>query len=155
MAVAIEDAEVVVADIALADFVAGVNVHRQLRVLLVEAQQAREQPVLGHRMGADDADITAAVAAFQAQHIVQQAFQHGFDNGVEAFTGCRQGDTPGAALEQDRAEVLFQHLDLFAHCALGQVQLAGGAGEAAGADHRFEGNQGVQRRQVTAEAAHA
>ncbi|MNF94707.1 hypothetical protein D3C84_774250 [compost metagenome] len=155
MAVAIENAEIVVGDIAFTDLVTGVNVHGQFRVLFVEAQQAREQPVLGHGMGTDDADIAAAMAGFQAQHVGQQALQHRFDNRVEAFSGRGQGDAAGPAFEQHGAEVLFQQLDLFAHRALRQVQLAGSTGETAGAHHCFKSDQGVQRGQVAAETTHA
>ncbi|MOA51052.1 hypothetical protein D3C78_1741490 [compost metagenome] len=95
------------------------------------------------------------MAGFQAQHISQKALQHGFDNAVEPFAGRSQGNASGAALEQHRTEVIFKHLDLLAHRALGQVQLAGGASKTAGAHHCFKGNQGVQRGQVTGKATHA
>ena len=117
----VEDAEVVVGDHALADLVAGVNVHRQFGVLFVEAQQAREQPVLRHSVRADNADIAAAMAALEPQHISQQALQHRLDDGIEGSTGLGQGNTACAPLEQRRRQVILQHLDLLADCALRQA----------------------------------
>ncbi|MNH04802.1 hypothetical protein D3C79_641080 [compost metagenome] len=106
-------------------------------------------------MGTDDADIAAAVTRFQAQDIGQQTLQHWLDNGIETFPRRGQGDAAGAALEQHGAKLLFKQLDLFTHRALGQVQLTGSTGKAAGTYHCFKGDQGVQRRQVAAEATHA
>uniref|UniRef100_A0A1I8AV05 Uncharacterized protein n=1 Tax=Steinernema glaseri TaxID=37863 RepID=A0A1I8AV05_9BILA len=108
---AVQHAEVIVAHHAFIHLVAGMDVHCQLGVLCVEAQQPREQPVLCHRMGADHADIAAAVPALEAQYVGQQAVEHRLDDGIEATAGGGQGDAAGAAFEQRRTQVFFKQLD--------------------------------------------
>ena len=56
----------------------------------------------------------------------------------------RMPPTPGAAFEQTDAERFLHGADLMADGAGGDVQLGGGAGQAAETDGRLEGTQGSQ-----------
>lgn len=123
-------------------------------MLFVEAQQTRKQPVLGYRMGADDADMAIAMAALEPLDVSQKLIQHRLDKAMKVLASAGQANAAGAAFEQLRAQLVFEQADLLAHRALGQIQLARCAGETAGTGHRLKGNQGVERRQVTAVAAH-
>ncbi len=59
-------------------------------------------------------------------------------------------DAAIAAPEQRHAKVGFQRLDLPADGAMGEVQFAGGVGEAQALGRDLEGRQRLQRRQAAA-----
>ncbi|MNW06669.1 hypothetical protein D3C71_2031130 [compost metagenome] len=84
----------------------------------------------------------------------QQLVEHRFDEAMEVLAGGGQGNAACAALEKHSAEMVFKQADLFGYRALGEEQFARGTGETAGAGHGFEGDQGVERGQVAAVAAH-
>ncbi|MNQ14014.1 hypothetical protein D3C85_269470 [compost metagenome] len=151
---AVEDGEVVVGHRGFVDLVAGVQVDGERRVRAVEAEQAGEQPELRHRVGAQHADAVALVGGADARRGALQPLQGDTDLGVEGRARRGQADAARLALEQGDAEAVLEGADLLAHRALGQVQLGGGAGEAAVATHRLEGDQGFQRRQMAGVAAH-
>lgn len=124
----------------------GHEMQRDLRVLLLELRQPRDQPLGGEGGQGGQVQRPAAVAAGdQLQRGRLQPGEQRAHRFFVAFAGGGEGQALAAALEQGDAHPALQFLHLLADRALGQVQGLGRARDAAETRDRAEGPQQVQR----------
>ncbi|MNT56006.1 hypothetical protein D3C72_1932840 [compost metagenome] len=111
------------------------------------AGHARQQPPL--REGRQHRHAQALFAAgrggsgglqpfVQQRHCSLHAAQQGGARGV-------QDDAPAGTFKQRKTDLLFQHLDLLADCAVRQVQAFGRGAQVLQLGDDAEGGEGIQR----------
>ncbi len=112
---------------------------------LFELAQARHQPLGGERGGGGQGQAAAVDGGGQQAGGLGQAVEGLAQGGQGGLGGVGQQQALGRALEQGRADIVLQVLDLLAHGAGRHRQLVGGAAEVQVTRGRFERTQGVQR----------
>ncbi|MCY1511569.1 hypothetical protein D9M68_459990 [compost metagenome] len=114
-----------------------------LGVFLVEAGQARNQPLHGEGGVGADLDLPALGRAFELAGGTAQFFDDPSHRLEVLLAGRGEGDLPVPTEEQRLLHVLLQRTDLPGDGAGGDVQLIGGEGDAEVPGDGFEGPYGI------------
>ncbi|MCY1535188.1 hypothetical protein D9M68_705820 [compost metagenome] len=121
--------------------------HFDLRVLLVEAGQARNQPLHGEGGVGAHLDLPALGRALELARGAAQVFDDPRHRLEVLLAGRGQGDLPVATEEQRLLHVILQGADLPRNGPGGDVQFVGGEGDAEVPGDGFESAYGIERRQ--------
>jgi hypothetical protein len=141
---AVADGQVDLAGREIDDLHAGRQPDVDLGLGLLELAQARHQPLGGERRGGGQGQAAAVDGGGQQGCGLGQAVEGLAQGGQGGLGGVGQQQALGRALEQGRADIVLQVLDLLADGAGRHRQLVGGAAEVQVARGGLERAQGVQ-----------
>jgi hypothetical protein len=143
---AVADGQVDLAGGEVDDLHAGRQPDVDLGLGLLELAQARHQPLGGERGGGGQGQAAAVDGGGQQAGGLGQAVEGLAQGGQGGLGGVGQQQALGRALEQGRADIVLQVLDLLADGAGRHRQLVGGAAEVQVARGGLERAQRVQGR---------
>ena len=109
----------------------------------LEAGQPRDQPERRQRRKRGHRHMAPRLAVADLVHRAVQPLQQRHDGAQQRGAGRRELHMACAAVEQRRADLGLQRLDLAADGGLAQVQLGGRGAEGQAPGHRLEGTQGA------------